>query len=180
MNYCSKCGSSDIGLQVPTGDNRPRYVCNNCGTIHYTNPNIIAGCLPIWEDKVLLCSRAIEPRLGYWNVPSGFLENGETVEEGAVREVWEEAEAKVQILNLHAVFSLPQVNQVYIHYLGELIDGKFGVGEESLESQLFSEEEIPWKEIAFNSSIFTLKRYFEDRRKGLHVAHQGFYRHVRK
>ncbi len=153
-----------------------RHVCHNCDTIHYSNPRIIAGCLPIWEDKVLLCKRAIEPRLGYWNVPSGFMENGESVEEGAAREVLEEAEAKVKIIGVHALFSIPRINQVYVHFLGEMIDGKFGVGAESLESQLFSEDKIPWKDIAFHSSIFTLKRFFEDRKKGIREVHiGGFY-----
>lgn len=176
MNYCSHCGSPELNLQVPPGDNRLRYVCGQCSTIHYSNPNIIAGCLAIWNDQVLLCRRAIAPRKGYWNVPSGFLENGETVEEGAIREMWEEAEAQVLISGIHAIYSIPEFNQVYIHYVGELIDGQFGVGEESLESQLFSEEEIPWTELAFSSSEFSLRRFFADRRQGQRQAHQGFFR----
>ena len=134
--------------------------------IHYQNPKIVAGCLPIWKDKVLLCRRAIEPRKGFWNVPGGYLENGETVEEGAKREVWEEALAKVDVTSLHLVYDIPQINQVYMHFLGNLMDGKFGVGEESLETQLFSEEEIPWEKIAFTSSKCTLQLYFESRRTG--------------
>lgn len=173
MNFCSNCGRANPSYEIPKGDNRMRYVCHNCDTIHYTNPNIIAGCLPIWEDKVLLCKRAIEPRLGFWNVPSGFLENGESVEEGAAREVWEEAEAKIEITRVHALYSIPRINQIYIHFLGNLVEGKFGVGEESLESQLFTEKEIPWKEIAFHSSIFTLKRFFKDRKNGKHRTHIG-------
>ncbi|MFQ5447261.1 MAG: NUDIX domain-containing protein, partial [Saprospiraceae bacterium] len=112
-------------------------------------------------------------RRGYWNVPGGFLENGERVEDGAAREVWEEAEARVRILGVHTIFTLTDFHHVYIHFLGELVDGRFGVGEESSESRLFAEEEIPWKDVAFRSSVFTLKKYFEDRRNGEMRAHLG-------
>ena len=176
MNFCSHCGSAALDSRVPPGDNRPRVVCANCGTIHYANPKIVAGCLPVWENKVLLCRRAIEPAYGLWNVPSGYLENGETVEAGAQREVWEEAAARVSLIGIHAVYSIPHIDQVYIHFLGELIEGRFGVGEESLESHLFTEEEIPWSEIAFTSSRFTLKRYFSDRREGRRQVHLGHFR----
>ncbi len=173
MNFCSNCASPDLRTQVPPGDNRPRIVCGNCAEIHYRNPKIVAGCLPVWEDKVLLCRRAIEPRQGYWNVPAGFLELGETVEEGAIREVWEEAEARVGALSLHTVFTFTNYYHVYIQFIGELMDGKFGVGEESLESKLFGESEIPWDEIAFESSRFALRRYFEDKKKGVMQVHIG-------
>lgn len=176
MNYCSNCGSDQLAFVVPNGDNRPRFVCGNCNTIHYSNPNIVAGCLPVWDNKVLLCRRAIEPRLGYWNIPSGFLENGESVEEGAIREVWEEALAKVEVQHILSIYSLPHINQVYIHLLGDLVSGQFGVGEESLESQLFAEEDIPWEEMAFTSSVFSLKRYFKDRRAGNTQSHLGVFR----
>jgi len=175
MNFCSHCGSNKIALSIPEGDNRPRYVCPNCKTIHYQNPNIVAGCLPVWEDKVLLCRRAIEPRQGFWNVPSGYLENGETVAEGALREVWEEAEAKVELLYLISLYNLPKINQLYLQFIGTLVDGKFGIGEESSECALFTEEETPWEEMAFTSSVFTLKRYFEDRQVGRRVLHRGAY-----
>ncbi|MEN0004771.1 MAG: NUDIX hydrolase [Bacteroidota bacterium] len=173
MNFCSNCGSSQLVFEIPKGDNRSRFVCHNCNTIHYSNPKIVTGCLPIWQDKVLLAKRAIEPRLGYWNVPSGYMENGESVEEGAQREVWEETEARVTDLSIHAIFSIPHINQVYIHFLGQLEQPKYGVGEESLEVELFAEADIPWSDIAFASSIFTLKRYFKDRRKGQHQVHLG-------
>lgn len=175
MNFCSNCGSDQLKFRIPEGDNRPRYVCSNCKTIHYSNPNIVAGCLPIWEDQVLLCRRAIEPRKGFWNVPGGYMENGETVEEGAMREVWEEALAKVDLIRLHTVFSLPHINQVYMHFLGHLKDEKYGVGPESSEVQLFKEDEIPWGEIAFTSSVFTLKEYFKDVRSGKTAVHLGKY-----
>ena len=173
MNYCSHCGSSALSHKMPPGDNRLRIVCGDCGTVHYENPRIITGCLPLWDGKVLLCRRAIEPMLGFWNVPGGFLENGERVEDGAAREVREEAEARVKILGVHTIFTLTGFHHVYVHFLGELVDGRFGVGEESSECRLFAEEEIPWDDIAFQSSIFTLKKYFEDRKEGTQRAHLG-------
>lgn len=174
MNYCSHCGSDNLAFKVPKGDNRPRYLCGNCGTIHYTNPKIVTGCLPIWEDKVLLAKRSIPPRTGYWNIPSGYMENGETVEEGARREVLEEVLAKVDITGLHSVYSIPHINQVYMHFLGKLpAPDAFGIGEESLEVRLFTEADIPWGEIAFTSSVFSLERYFGDRQRGRHELHIG-------
>ena len=173
MNFCSNCASPDLRTQVPPGDNRPRTVCGNCGEIHYRNPKIIAGCLLIFGGKVLLCRRAIEPRAGYWNVPAGFLELGETVEDGAKREVWEEAEARVQNLRLQTVFTFTNYWHVYLQFVGELVDGQFGVGEESTESRLFAEGEIPWDELAFESSRFALRKYFEDRKNGEIGLHFG-------
>lgn len=143
--------------------------------IHYQNPNIVAGCLPVWEDKVLLCRRAIEPRHGYWNVPSGYLENGESVEDGAKREVWEEAEATVEIDYLISLYSLEKINQIYLQFVGHLHEGKFGVGEESLECALFTEKTIPWKDIAFTSSVFLLNRYFENQKAGSKLLHRASY-----
>ena len=175
MNYCSHCGSADLAFKTPTGDNRPRFMCAACQTIHYQNPKIVAGCLPIYGTKVLLCKRAIEPRRGYWNIPSGYLENGETLEAGAAREVYEEAVAKVTDQRLHTVYSIPHINQVYVHFLAELVDGAFAVGEESLECRLFEEEEIPWAEIAFSSSVYSLKRFFADRKAGVARTHVGTY-----
>lgn len=165
MNFCSDCGAKVVH-KVPAGDNRPRYVCEACETIHYQNPKIICGCLPVWEDKVLLCKRGIEPRYGLWTLPAGFMENGETTQEGAARETWEEAAAKVRIGELYCVFNIPQISQVYLMYRGEIIDGNFGVGEESIEAGLFAEEAIPWDELAFPSIKRTLRYYFSDRKLG--------------
>lgn len=174
MNYCSHCGSDQIDFRVPSGDNRQRFICGHCGRIHYSNPKIVAGCLPVWEDKVLLAKRSIEPRAGYWNIPSGYMENGETVEEGALREVWEETLAKVKLTGLHTIYSIPHINQVYMHFLGNLQGAAaFGVGEESLEVRLFAESEIPWEEIAFTSSVFSLQKFFSDRKRGIHQLHLG-------
>lgn len=176
MNYCSHCGSAELSFEIPSGDNRSRFVCKSCDTIHYSNPKIVAGCLPVWKGQVLLARRSIAPRYGFWNIPSGYLENGETVEEGAIREVWEEAKAEVTALQLKTIYSLPHINQVYIHFIGSLKEGAFGIGEESLEVQLFSEEDIPWKDLAFTSSVFTLKKYFADLKKGQQEVYIGMYK----
>lgn len=175
LNFCSNCGHKVV-LKTIENDPLQRYYCESCETIHYTNPNIIAGVLPIWENKVLLCKRAIEPRKGYWNIPAGYLENNELAEEGANRECWEEAEGKVDIKGVLAVYSLPHANQVYIHFYGELIDGKFGCGFESTECRLFSEDEIPWEDMAFTSSVFALKHYLDDRKTGAIKAHIGAFK----
>lgn len=175
MNFCSHCGSANLVFEVPKGDNRPRFICENCETIHYSNPKIVSGCLPVWNDMVLLCKRSIKPRFGYWNIPSGYLENGESVEEGAVREVLEEAMAEVTDLEIKSIYSLPHINQVYIHFIGHLKNGEYGIGEESSEVRLFREEEIPWENMAFTSSVFTLKKYFYDRKRNVRQVHIGKY-----
>lgn len=179
IKFCSSCGGN-ITLLIPEGDNRDRHVCDDCGTIHYQNPRIIAGTLPIYEDKVLLCRRAIEPRLGFWTLPAGFMENGETTQQAAERETWEEAEANIDIAGLYTLYDLPHISQVYIFYRGTVVDGKYGVGQESLETQLFSEDEIPWAELAFPTIGLTLKRYFNDRKNDVFETHietiQGFQR----
>jgi ADP-ribose pyrophosphatase YjhB (NUDIX family) len=166
MKFCSVCGSPDIALRVPEGDNLPRYVCGNCGTIHYQNPKIVVGCLPEWQGQVLLCKRAIEPRYGLWTLPAGFLENAETVPAGAIRETLEEANARVEIDDLYTVISLPYINQVYVMFRARLVDLDFGPGSESLDVRLFDEADVPWEEIAFRTITRTLRNYFVDRRLG--------------
>ena len=165
MNFCSNCGSA-VALTVPPGDNRERHVCNDCDTVHYVNPRIVTGCLPIWEDQVLLCLRAIEPRRGYWTLPAGFMENGETIAAGAARETVEEANARVSDLELYTVFSLPHISQVYMFFRAQLSDLDFSSGEESLDVRLFKEDEIPWDNLAFPVITQSLQFYFEDRRLG--------------
>lgn len=172
MNYCSHCGAR-VTHRIPSGDNRPRFICDACGTIHYQNPRMVVGCLPEWEDKVLLCRRAIEPRYGYWTLPAGFMENGETTAEGALRETLEEAGARVEITGLYSLFNVPDVDQVYLLFRARLLDLDYDPGEESLEVALFSESEIPWNEIAFRTVHRTLKHYFEDRRSGHFPLHFG-------
>lgn len=165
MKFCSHCGSDRIEFRVPDGDTLPRYVCAACGTIHYQNPKIVVGCLPEWEGRVLLCKRAIEPRRGLWTLPAGFLENGESLPAGALRETREEANARVAIDDLYTVISLPQINQVYMMFRSRLVDRDFGPGTESLEVQLFDEQDVPWEQLAFRTITRTLRNWFLDRRQ---------------
>lgn len=169
--YCLQCGHQ-AGYKIPDGDNRQRLVCDNCGYIHYQNPNIICGAIVVHDDKVLLCKRAIEPQYGLWTLPAGFMEIGESVEDGAKRETVEEADAIATNLQLYCMYDIPVVGQVYMLYLAELQEGKFGTGVESLECRLFSEEEIPWADMAFDSSIKTLHHYFADRKQ--YASHAEF------
>jgi ADP-ribose pyrophosphatase YjhB (NUDIX family) len=143
MNYCSSCGAR-VETKVPEGDTFPRFVCTECHTIHYQNPRIIAGTLPVWQDQVLLCKRAIAPRHGYWTLPAGFLENSETIAAGAARETMEEANAQVSDLSLYSVFSLPHISQVYTFFKADLEGPSYSSGPESLEVELFFEQDIPW------------------------------------
>ena len=140
-----------MALQIPEGDNRERFVCVSCNTIHYQNPKIVAGCLLVWEDKILLCKRAIEPRHGYWTLPAGFMENEESTMEGAAREAIEEANAYSDDLKLFGIFNLPRISQVYIMFRGTLKDGSTSAGEESLEVGLFRQDEIPWDCLLYTS-----------------------------
>ena len=170
MKYCTECGQP-VRIKVPPGDNRPRHVCDSCNTVHYQNPKIVTGTLPIWEDQVLLCKRAIEPRYGLWTLPAGFMEIGETTEQAAERESREEANANIDIQQLYTVISLPHIDQVYMLYRASLSDLDFYPGEETLEVKLFQEKHIPWQELAFRTIHFTLQRFFEDRQKGLFPLH---------
>ncbi len=162
VNYCSHCGYQPLVFEIPLGDSRPRFVCPNCKTIHYQNPKVVVGCLPIWQDQILLCKRSIEPRAGFWNLPAGYLENGETVQMGAKRETWEEAGSEVQIVRLHAVFDLPEINQVYLFFLAKMTSSHFESGIETLETKLFLPQDIPFEDMAFVSSTFAIRRYLED------------------
>jgi ADP-ribose pyrophosphatase YjhB (NUDIX family) len=166
MKFCSQCGNP-VTRMIPAGDNRMRHVCAHCATVHYENPRIVAGCLPVWRDQVLLCRRAIEPRRGYWTLPAGFMENGETIEQAAARETLEEACARVRDLSLYTLFDLPHISQLYMIFRAELVDLDFAVGEESLEVRLFAEIEIPWSELAFPTIGRTLECFFADRRQNL-------------
>ena len=165
MNYCSKCGQS-LTYGIPPGDDRSRYCCDSCGAIHYQNPTMVVGSIPEMQDQILLCRRAIEPCYGKWTLPAGYLENGETVEAGAKRETYEEARAKVEILEPYALYNICYVNQIYLMFRARLTDCNFRAGKESLEVNLFSEEEIPWDQIAFQVIKQTLVQYFKDRPSG--------------
>jgi ADP-ribose pyrophosphatase YjhB (NUDIX family) len=166
VKFCSHCGSDRLEWRVPAGDTLPRHVCAACDTIHYQNPKIVVGCLPEWDGQVLLCKRAIEPRYGLWTLPAGFLENGETVTAGAMRETLEEAHARVDALDLYTMISLPHIDQVYMMFRARLADLGFGPGEESLEVRLFDEARIPWETLAFRTIARTLRNYFLDRKLG--------------
>ncbi|MDE1168186.1 MAG: NUDIX hydrolase [Pseudomonas sp.] len=162
MKFCNQCGNP-VDQRIPQGDTRLRYVCGTCEVIHYQNPNIVAGCIPVWGEQVLLCRRAIEPRLGYWTLPAGFMENGETLAQAAARETDEEACARVRDLHLYTLFDLPHISQVHVFFRAQLADIDFAVGEESLEVRLFHQSEIPWAQLAFPTVGRTLECYFADR-----------------
>ncbi|MGL4234129.1 MAG: NUDIX hydrolase [Casimicrobium sp.] len=166
MKFCSECGSPNLTRCVPEGDHRVRYVCPDCGTVHYKNPLVVCGVVPVYGDKVLLCKRGIEPRHGKWTLPAGFMELEESVEEGAQRELFEEAVAKVELGPLLTVLSVPRIGQVHMMYLGTLTEPKFETTPESTEVQLYDESEIPWDEIAFRTVATTLKHYFAQRKSG--------------
>lgn len=170
MNYCSSCGKP-VEKRIPEGDNRPRYVCGACGVIHYSNPKIVAGTIPVWDHQILLCRRAIEPRRGYWTLPAGFMENAETIPEAAQRETWEEAVAKVTLEGLYTVINLPHIDQVHMFFRATMESPEFAAGEESLETRLFREEDIPWGELAFPTVTRTLEQFFEDRLKSRFPVH---------
>lgn len=170
MNYCSQCGKP-VTVEVPAGDNRPRHVCPGCGTIHYENPRVVVGCVPEHEGRLLLCRRAIEPRRGFWTVPAGFMELGETLAEAALRETWEEAEARVELGPLFAVVDVVHARQVHVFFRGTLAEPRFGAGEETLESRLFLPAEVPWGEIAFPSVTIALEQYLRDGARGLGPVH---------
>ncbi len=170
MNFCSACGQA-VTLKIPDGEHLERHVCVACGTIHYQNPKIIAGCVPQWGSKILLCKRAIEPRRGYWTIPAGFMENGEALQDAAARESMEEALANVQIGSLLAIVNVLRAHQVHIVFRAQLLDTNFGVGPESLEVGLYEEDEIPWPQIAFLSVEFALRRFLADRSAGIEQPH---------
>jgi len=167
MNFCSHCGSNRMTHTVPDNDNRKRWVCEDCGRIFYENPNVIVGTLPIWEQKVLLCRRAIQPRLGFWTLPAGFLEHGETVADGAVRETMEESGAEIRIRCLHTIYNVSQMGQIYMIYLADIVavtgdaTSDFPFGPETSEVMLAAPDEIPWEEIAFSSVKYTLEKWVE-------------------
>jgi ADP-ribose pyrophosphatase YjhB (NUDIX family) len=172
LNFCSVC-SHAITRRVPPGDNRERACCDHCGAIHYVNPKVVVGTLPVWGEQVLLCRRAIEPRLGFWTLPGGFLEITETTAAGAVRETDEEAGARVVLGPLFTMLDVVHVHQIHLFYLADLVDTDFMPGEESLEVRLFDEAGIPWQDLAFRTVSTTLQHFFDDRRRGRFELHTG-------
>ncbi len=170
MKFCAECGHA-VEHRIPPGDQLPRYVCPACGTIHYQNPKIVAGCVPEHEGRILLCRRAIEPRCGFWTIPAGFMENGETTQQAAQRESLEEACAQVEVGSLLAVVHVLHADQVHVMFRARLPVPQFAAGAESLEVMLCEEAAIPWDDIAFRSVDFALRRYFDDRRQGIEEHH---------
>jgi ADP-ribose pyrophosphatase YjhB (NUDIX family) len=173
--HCRRCGGT-VTYRVPADDNRERAVCTVCADIHYENPLNVVGTVPVWGEQVLLCRRAIEPRYGYWTLPAGFMELGETTEAGALRETDEEAGARIELEGLFTVLNVVRVGQVHFFYRARLHDTEFSPGPESLEARLFHEHEIPWNDLAFRTVRETLERYFYDRRRGsfgIHCADVG-------
>ena len=172
IQHCRACGAS-TAYRVPADDNRERAICGACGEIHYENPINVVGTVPVWDDQVLLCRRAIEPRHGLWTLPAGFMELGETTAEGARRETDEEAGARVELDGLFTVLNVVRAGQVHLFYRARMLDTRLDPGPETLEAQLFREHEIPWDQIAFRTVRQTLEHYFADRRSGAFGVHVG-------
>lgn len=170
IKHCRACGAP-TQYRVPADDNRERATCSVCGTVHYENPLNVVGTVPTWDQQVLLCRRSIEPRYGKWTLPAGFLELGETIAEGALRETDEEACARVELLGLYAVLNVVRVGQVHLFFRARLLDTNFKPGLETIETRLFGEVDIPWDELAFRTVRETLKRYFSDLRRGQFEVH---------
>ena len=166
MNFCSNCGSKNLKKTIPKFETLPRWVCSDCDEIHYVNPKIISGCLVVNHDKVMLCKRNIEPRYNLWNLPCGFMEMDESLLDSAVRETLEETEASVKIEHLHCTFSLPNHGQVYFIFLAKMLDGHYATTHESNAVEFFTEDEIPWNDLAFHSTEFALKTYFKSLKEG--------------
>ena len=166
MKFCPNC-AAPLSIRIPPDDSRERHVCDACGSIHYQNPRNVVGSIPIYREQVLLCRRAIEPRHGYWTLPAGFMELGESTSAGAARETFEEAGAVVEIGPLYSLLNVPHTEQVHLFYLATMPNPSFAAGEESLEVALFYEHEIPWAEIAFPTVKQTLEWYFADRAAGV-------------
>jgi ADP-ribose pyrophosphatase YjhB (NUDIX family) len=171
LKHCRNCGATVVYRVPDDGDTRERAVCPACGTIHYENPLNVVGTVPYWGEHVLLCKRNIEPRWGKWTLPAGFMELGESTEEGAARETVEEAGAQFEMEDLLSVLSVPRVGQVHLFYRARLLSDRFDPGHETIEARLFAENEIPWDEIAFRTVRETLLAYFADRRAGRFRVH---------
>ncbi|WGF87584.1 NUDIX hydrolase [Marinivivus vitaminiproducens] len=157
MRYCSACGH-EVTRRVPDGDERVRFVCPSCGTVHYQNPKVVVGSVCRWQDRVLLCRRAIEPRTGFWTIPAGYLELDESTEQGALREAWEEARARIRLTGLLAVYNVVRIGQVQMLYRAELLADDVAAGPESQEVELFSWDDIPWSDLAFPTVHWVLHR----------------------
>jgi ADP-ribose pyrophosphatase YjhB (NUDIX family) len=172
IKHCRACGGPVV-YRTPADDNRDRAMCMACATVHYENPVNVVGTLPVWQDRVLLCRRNIEPRHGLWTLPAGFMELGETTEQGAVRETIEEAGARIELEGLFSMINVVRVGQVHLFYRARMLDASLDPGPETIEARLFVEAEVPWDEIAFRTTQRTLEHYFADRAAGTFQTHFG-------
>ncbi len=170
IRHCKTCAGA-VRYEIPADDNRERAVCTVCRAIHYENPINVVGTVPVWQDQVLLCRRNIEPRHGFWTLPAGFLELGESTSEGAIRETVEEAGARIELEGLLTLLNVVRVGQLHLYYRARLCDTEFAPGPETIEARLFTEDQIPWQELAFRTVRETLQRYFDDRRRGHFGVH---------
>lgn len=171
IKHCRGCGAAVVYRVPDDGDSKSRAVCPSCQTIHYENPLNVVGTIPVWEDRILLCKRAIEPRYGKWTLPAGFMELNETAAQGAARETVEEAGAEFEMGDFFSLVSVPRVGQVHLFFHATLLSDVFNPGFETLEARLFSEAEIPWDELAFRTVAETLRHYLADRRAGHYATH---------
>lgn len=176
LNHCQVCGGT-LHQSIPDGDQMPRMVCRQCGHVHYVNPKVVTGCIPQWNGKIMLCKRGIEPRLGHWTLPAGFLELGESCIQGAARETWEEARSRVDIGPLFSFINVLYIGQIHLFYLAQMRSSDFETTPESTEIMLVDEDEVPWDDLAFATVRFTLKRFFEDRRRGQFQFHTEDFTH---
>ncbi len=174
MKFCSNCGSDQLMYEIPAGDTRERFFCHNCHIIHYINPKIVIGCFILHDNKILLAKRGIQPQLGKWNIPQGFMEMDETIEEGAKRETYEEIGVLPDIIKLITVYSVPHANQVHMHFLASISSTDFKITEESTDIRLFSSQDIPWEEIAFSSNRFTIESYLKEGTEKIFVGRRTY------
>ena len=172
IQHCRVCGAPAV-YRVPADDNRERATCSVCGEIHYENPINVVGTVPVWGDQVLLCRRNIEPRYGFWTLPAGFLELGESTADGALRETVEESGARVELQGLYTVLNVVRVGQVHLYYRARMLDTTLAPGPETIEARLFREDELPWDRLAFRTVRQTLEHYFADRGSGVFPVHAG-------
>jgi ADP-ribose pyrophosphatase YjhB (NUDIX family) len=170
IRHCRVCGAP-TEYRIPPDDNRDRAVCTVCATVHYENPLNVVGTVPVWQGRVLLCRRNIEPRRGFWTLPAGFMELDETTAQGAIRETVEEAGAEIALGPLYTVLNVVHVGQVHLYYRAEMTSAKLDPGPETIEARLFDEADIPWDELAFRTVRYTLERFFEDRLSGQFATH---------
>ena len=170
MKFCSIC-STALEFKIPPSDSRKRAVCPCCETVHYVNPKIVVGTIPVWKEHILLCRRAIEPQYGLWTLPAGFMEIAETTTEGAVRETLEETGARVEVKGLYSMIDVPHIQQVHLFFKAELLDLAFNPGDESLEVRLFSPKDIPWDTLAFLTVHNTLKWFVSEQNTGHYNLH---------